>query len=418
LDTPTPALPSLIGRLNERYVLRAIQTHGPLSRAELARHSGVSAPTASKAVETLLRAGLLEEGDAPPPRRGRPAKTLRMARRSAQVIGLVIDAAECTMVRASLDGRMADSSLTCFPTPATYEELLDAAVSIAGRLMERRGVTTFGVGISMPGLVDYSRHCGVLSPNLPMTDGRCPALDLSERLGVECVLVQESQALCLAERNYGAARSLTDFVMLDVGTGVGCGVFSGGRLLKGSSGMAGEIGHMTVRAEGGLQCGCGNSGCLETEACDSVLVRRASERMGRRFTISELIELHRSGAVDLEPEIDSLRRYLGIGLAALINLFNPATLFVHGRLFELEDGLFESVVAEAGKRSLPPLLKQCRIVRAQGSKRQGAVAAILDHITAVGAPQFTTAGGLAAVSSPARSPLGQAPLIAEAGLQV
>jgi N-acetylglucosamine repressor len=221
----------------------------------------------------------------------------------------------------------------------------------------------------------------VLSPNVPITNGRRPADDLSRRLGVACVVLQESHALCLAERHYGLAKGMDDFAMLDVSTGVGLGVMSGGQLLTGHAGLAGEIGHVTVVADGGRPCGCGNRGCLETVTSDSALAARASEKLGREVDVDEVIDLLAAGKVDLRREVADAVKYLSIGVAAVINLFNPATLFIHTRLFETDPGLFGRVVEQAGKRALPPAFAQCRVVRAKGSKRQGAVAGIIQYLT-------------------------------------
>jgi len=372
--------PSLLSRMNERQVLRTIQARGPLSRAEVARHSGISAPTASKAVEALLRAGLLEEGDAPEAMRGRPARKLRLASERAQVLGLVIDADACRLVSAGLDGLLHEARTVSFPTPDTYEALLQTAAEHAERLIDRGGVSTLGMGISMPGLIDGREQRGVLSPNVPLTNGRAPGRDLAERLGIECLVVQESHALCLAERHFGEARGIDDFAMLDMATGVGLGVMCGGRLLKGCSGRAGEIGHITVEPDG-RPCGCGNRGCLETVACDAALARAVSRKLGRAVGIEEVLHLAEAGEVSLDEELEWTCRYLAIGIAAVINLFNPSTLFVHGRLFAIREGLFPGVVEEARKRALPPSFAECRIVQARGSKRQGAIAAIIERLT-------------------------------------
>ena len=382
--TPTPAgrtlRPALVGKLNERQVLRVLQARGPLSRAEVARESGLSAPTVSKAVASLLKSGLLEEADAAELARGRPAPRLRLASESAQVLGISIDAGHCEVVSAGLDGEL-HTDLETVPTPRTYSALLDVLEAKARKLVRRPEVTTLGVGVSLPGLVDYRRGCGVLSPNVPMTDGRAPARDLARRLGIDCTLLQESHALCLAERDYGLARGMDDFAMLDVGTGVGLGVMSGGRLLTGHSGLAGEVGHLTAVAEGGRACGCGNTGCLETVASDSALALRASEKLRRTVDVDEVIDLIRAGRVDLSAELRAAVKYLAVGVAAVLNLFNPATLFIHTRLFEIDAALFDEVVAAAGRRALPPAFADCTVVRAKGSKRQGAVAGIIRHLT-------------------------------------
>ncbi len=376
----TTIRPSLVGRLNERQVLRVIQDRGPMSRAEVARECGLSPPTVSKAVASLLKSGLLEEADAPETTRGRPAPRLRLASATAQVLGVTIDGGHCEVVSAGLDGEL-HADLVTVPTPTSYPALLDALEAAARTLIARPGVTTLGLGVSLPGLVDYRKGCGVLSPNLPITNGHTPAADLADRLGIECTVLQESHALCLAEREYGLARGLDDFAMLDVGTGVGLGVMSGGRLVTGHSGLAGEVGHITAVADGGRPCGCGNRGCLETVASDRALAVHASEKLGRVVDVDEVMGLLKTGAVDLADELRAAVKYLAVGVAAVLNLFNPATLFIHTRLFETDPGLFDEVVRQAGARALPPAFADCRIVPAKGSKRQGAVAGIVRRLT-------------------------------------
>src|SRR3954449_4611068 len=115
--------PSLLGKMSERQVLHALQADGPLSRAEVARRCGLSAPTVSKAVASLLRTGLLEEAAAPEAPGGRPATRLRLATDNAQVLGAVIDADRCLLVSAGLDGQLHDADRS-FATPATYPRLL------------------------------------------------------------------------------------------------------------------------------------------------------------------------------------------------------------------------------------------------------------------------------------------------------
>ncbi|MBA4190066.1 MAG: transcriptional regulator [Planctomycetaceae bacterium] len=381
----TTIRPAVVGKLNERQVLRLLQTRGPMSRAEVARESGLSAPTVSKAVASLLKAGLLEEADAPELARGRPAPRLRLATSSTQVFGIAIDVGHCEVVSAGLDGVLHGDTLKV-PTPGTYPELIDVLEDSLRELMAKPGMTTLGCGVSLPGLVDFRKASGVLSPNIPMTNGHSPAADLARRLGIECTLLQESHALCLAERHYGLARGLDDFAVLDVGAGVGLGVMLGGRLLKGNSGLAGEIGHVTVVASGGRKCGCGNFGCLETVASDSALAYHASRKLNRAVNADEVIELAKSDAVDLTAELEEIAGYLAIGAAAVVNLFNPQVVFIHSPLLDIDPGLLVRVVERVGQRALPPTFADCRLLRAEGSKCQGAVAGIIQHLTDAVAP--------------------------------
>ena len=382
----TTLRPAVVGKLNERQVLRLLQTRGPLSRAEVARQSGLSAPTVSKAVASLLKAGLLEEADALEVGRGRPASRLRLATNSAQVLGVAVDAGHCEVTAAGLDGAPQGEVLSV-PTPPTYPELVAALEAAARQLAARPGVKTLGLGVSLPGLVDYRTGRGVLSPNLSMTNGHAPAADLAARLVLPGVLLQETHALCLAERHFGLARELDDFAVMDVGAGVGLGVIMGGRLLKGHSGLAGEIGHVTAVASGGRRCGCGNFGCLETVASDSALAYRAGEKLGREVSVDEVIELARSGAVDLAAELDDIAGYLAVGVAAVVNLFNPTVVFIHSPLFDIDPGLLPRVVERTTARALPPSFAECRVLRAGGTKRQGAIAGIIRHLTDAVAPE-------------------------------
>ena len=278
-----------------------------------------------------------------------------------------------------MDGRLNEQADLQFVTPPTYECLLDAATDHARRLIARPGVSTLGLGITLPGLIDYRTQTGLLSPNLPITNHHSPVQDMAERLGIECVMLQESHALCLAERHYGNARGLTDFAMLDVGTGVGLGVMSGGRLLTGHRGLAGEVGHITVLAEG-RACGCGNRGCLETVASDSALAWEVSQRLGRKVSIDEAITLLCDGHFSPVETMEKVCGYLSIGVASVINLFNPSTLFIHGKMFTVDPNLFPRLIAETERRALAPSFADCRIIQARGSKRQGAVAGIIQHL--------------------------------------
>jgi predicted NBD/HSP70 family sugar kinase len=372
--------PSLLGRLSERTVLRLLRVAGPLSRAEVARRCGLSAPAVSRAVASLLRAGLLEQSAAPHQTGGRPAPLLRLASAKAQVVGVTLDADCCTVVAAGLDGQ-ARRQTHSFATPASYEALLDTVVRLVQQC-QRPGVRLLGIGLSVPGLIDYRDNRCLLSPNLPLTNGRSPAQDLAERLQTRCLLLQESHALCLAEQAEGLAQGLRDFALLDVHTGVGLGILSGGRLLTGHRGLAGEIGHITVvpDASQARRCGCGNSGCLETVASDTSLAWRVSRKLGRTVNIEEVIGLAREGK-DLSRELDEVSDYLAIGIAAVVNLFNPARLFVHGRMFEADPKLFARTIERVRERTLRPSFEDCEIHQAVAPKYAGALAGIIRHFT-------------------------------------
>ena len=284
-----------LAKINQRHVLSVIRDQGPLSRADVVRRSGLSAPTVSKAVASLQKALLLEEVEGNGPVIGRPAMKLRLASDSAQVLGVVIDVNRCWVGATGLDGALSEERSRQVETHADYDKLIKDLVKHARGFLARPGVKTLGIGVTVPGLIDHRRGLDILSPNVRVIDGRSPGRDLGIQLGLECVMIQDQHALCMAERYFGRARGLDDFAVLDVSSGVGMGVMSGGRLVRGHSGFAGEIGHITVEPKGRV-CGCGNLGCLETVASDSALAWQISHRLRRAIDIEEIIRLVRAQA--------------------------------------------------------------------------------------------------------------------------
>lgn len=375
------ARPTLLRQMNERTIFEIVRARGPISRAELARRSGMSAPTASKVVANLLETGLLEEtGAAQPAKAGRPGRLYRLGTGAVQVLGAVIDVRKSCVVSASLDGQIHQHLATEFPTPDTYPELIGALASGARKLMRRGDVATLGLGISTPGELDRRNQRVVLSPNLHMIDGRSPSADLRRKLGVPSVMFHETVGTCLAEQAYGAARGMQDFVMIGTYEGFGVSIVSGGRLVEGTDGMASEMGHITVDLHG-EPCGCGNRGCLETVATDPAFARRISKRLGRPVEVEEAVRLVHDGKVAAADDVAITLDYLSVGVAAAINIFNPEAVLLCSRLLDLGPETMSVLRAKVAARALPPLMRSCQILRAEGNTRKGAIAAIVHHLT-------------------------------------
>lgn len=378
---------TLLRRINERRLLEVIQQQGPSSRASLTRVSGLTAPTVSKAVDSLLKRGLVEEIDPIEQALGRPGRLVRMASDSAAVLGVVIDAHTCCVTAAGLDGKISEQQTCRFTTPGSYAELLDVITDHCQGLIAGTTGTLRGIGVSVPGLVNERLEEIVFSPNLHLLDKHNPARDLAARFTVQGVLVQETDALCLSERMYGGARGLEDFAVLDVATGVGLGVMSGGQLLSGHSGMAGEVGHITIQPDG-VRCGCGNRGCLETLATDAALVRMIAEDLGTPLGIEQVADLLRDRPGDFQHHVRTVVEHLAIAISAVINIFNPTNLFVHGTLLVGDADRFARVLERVRQRTLMASLADCTIVPTRSSKRQGAIAGIMHALTRACAPSL------------------------------
>ena len=381
--TQSKAQPSLLRELNTRQVLSAIQSCGPLSRAEITRQTGISGPTVTRTVSALIEANLLEEGDLKQSPLGRPGRVLSHASKKVAVLGAVVEPLRCELVSAGLDGQIHTDQVRTFATPGGYADLVKAFAKHVRAASDERQTSVLGLGISVPGLLNRWEKRTLVSPNLHQTDGRQLGADLQRELGLDTMIVQESHALCLAEQIYGAAQDTPDFAMLDISGGLGLGVVTGGRSLLGRSGLAGELGHITVELNG-RRCGCGNLGCLETVASDTALAVAISERLGRTLTIDDIVTAVQSGELKADAEFQRMLEYLAVGIGVVINVFNPQKLFIHGRAFDADPRLFERLLELTRQRTLPPSLADCEIIRARGNKRQGAIAAIIQQLTGMG----------------------------------
>ncbi|HEX4131998.1 MAG TPA: ROK family transcriptional regulator [Pirellulales bacterium] len=380
MKTQSKVLPSLLRQLNERQVLAALQAHGPLSRAEIARQTGISFPTVTRVVTSLIDSRLLDELEPTRNTIGRPGKLVCLATKNVCVLGVVIGAKQCRVVASGLNGSMIEDDSQQFATLPTYAELVTATVGAVREMLVGRRATVLGLGVSVPGLLNRRDGRSIVSPNVHQLDGHNLANDLRERLQLDTVVLQECHALCLAEQVYGLAKGVADFAMLDVSEGLGLGVMQGGRIVQGHCGLAGELGHLTVELDG-RPCGCGNRGCLETVATDTALATMVSERLGRPITIDEVLAGAATGELAIDTELRQVVEYLAVAVAAVINIFNPSKLFIYGRLLDARPRLFDELLERTAVRALAPSFADCEIVRARGSKRLGAIAAAIHGAT-------------------------------------
>lgn len=363
--------PQLLGRMTQRAVVEALRSKGPMSRADIARLTGISPTTVSSAVTQVVRAGLIEETDAEITGPGRPGKILRLTADSAQVIGVSVEPEFCEMILGGVDGNPNPDSRVRFPTPNTYTRLLAEIERFARPWFARPNTRTLGLGLSLPGIIDPTGERSVFSPNFHQTDDQRPGHDLRERLGLTTVLIQESDALCLAEQR---VHGVDDLAIIDYAGGLGVGGLVGGRLLGRHIGLPRELGHVMVVRDG-ERCGCGSSGCLETVATDAAFARMVSAKLNRSLTVEEALAV-----ADGHPEeLDTVLEYLAVAVAAVTNLFAPPLIVLHGRMLERAD-LMAQLTERAARRKLAPFRDRCRLVRASTTKAEGSVAGILDHL--------------------------------------
>ncbi|GHB24920.1 ROK family transcriptional regulator [Streptomyces clavifer] len=336
----TPAVPQ---------IFTIVLSHGPVTRAEIARRAGVSPAAVTKAVRPLIEAGYLveEAGEDLPPALGRPANALRVDGGRALFIGVKVtgDSAIAVLTdlrcrirvtrRASLDDRSPDGVL------ATTGELVTELLVEA----EGFGVQVRGIGFAVSG--DVVRTDGTVrySPFLDWRD-----VPLGERAaaatGLPVTVENDVRALTVAEQWFGAGAGLTDFALVTVGAGIGCGLVVGGRVVSGAHGVAGEIGHLSIDPTG-PPCHCGNRGCVEAIASDPAIVREVRARTGIHVAdAAEALALARGGDTAARQVYARAGEAIGRAIGSLVNLLGPERVIISGEGLAAHD-LFADRIQDA-----------------------------------------------------------------------
>lgn len=232
------------------------------------------------------------------------------------------------------------------------------------------------LGIGVPGLIDTKGEVVRVAPNLHWSNIPLARL-LRNRLDIPVTLVNDVQAGTLAVGEYGTGRGLKHFACMFVGTGLGGGIVINGALYRGSTGMAGEVGHMVVLPDNGPKCGCGNRGCLEAVASRSAIVRRIVKEIqaGRKSAVPELCDgdlrrirsrilssAYRDGDELVREVIHDACHFLGIGAANLINALNPQAIILGGGVIEaLGDRMLPRITKAAWAHVIAPSAERITI---------------------------------------------------------
>jgi glucokinase len=238
-------------------------------------------------------------------------------------------------------------------TGSAREAILGGMVAAILRLRDnRRGDQLAGIGVALPGFILMEQGLLLKSPNIPSLEN-FPARDaLQSRLGAPVILENDANAAALGEQWIGAGRGCDDLVLLTLGTGIGGGIISGGRVLRGSQGMAGEVGHITVNPTG-MPCGCGNIGCLEKHASATAIVTMARMlNLGENLTSEDVYKLAAGGSEPARRVFHSMGSALGIGLSNLIQIFNFPLYLLSGGVLAAWDLFAPAMFEELARRSL------------------------------------------------------------------
>jgi len=323
---------------NRGLVVNLLRTDGPMSRADLARRTGLAPSALTQRIRDLIDEGLVTEAGKKESSTGRPPTLVSFDPDYASAVGVKIERTRLRAARVNLAGEVcARYEIDFDPSPEPSE-----------------------IMISISGFVDTINGIDIYSPILGW-ENVALAEPLKNRLDLPVHLENDVNALTLAERWHGAGADYRNFVCLTVGEGIGAGVVVDGSLYRGAFGGAGEAGHMMIDPSG-PRCRCGERGCLEVFASDQFLKREAL-RLGFA-DINQLEQAAREQNAQAIGVFEQMGHYLGIGAKNLVNVLNPQAIVLGGERMEASDLFWPAFETEVREHSFAEAAKDLEIVPA------------------------------------------------------
>ncbi|MEU7696374.1 ROK family transcriptional regulator [Microbispora hainanensis] len=381
--------------VHQAALLRLLR-EGGRSRAELGDVVDLSRSKLNVELDRLIELGLAEPDGLAASRGGRRSGRVRLAR-DIRFAGLDIGA-------TSIDVAVTDGELNVLghlSEPCDIKEgpaaVLDRAIELLGKL-SRDGLFSelSGAGVGVPGPVSFAEGVPVVPPIMPGWD-RYPVREtVGQALGCPTVVDNDVNIMALGELHAGLARHVEDFLLVKIGTGIGCGIVVDGKIYRGVSGSAGDIGHIRVDDLGPV-CSCGNSGCLEAYFGGAALAREAvvvarsggSPYLAERLAVAGALTAEDVAAAAAQGDADAIGlirdggRRVGQVLASLVSFFNPGLVIIAGGVAKLGHVLLAEIRSVVYRRSLPLATGNLPIVLSELGDTAGVVGAtrlISDHV--------------------------------------
>lgn len=382
---------------NRHFILDLIRfTPGGISRSEIAQEMGITRAAVTEIVKDLLGTGVVREVKKKASRRGRHPVVLEINPDQGAVAGIDIGSTHCTLVITDFSASVLQEDEIQITIENGPEECLELVDRLLRRVLSECEISLEqirAIGVDVPGPV--ITRLGMVSspPIMPGWDGYPIQARLEQLWKVPVILGNDAEMGALGEGAYGAGRGEENFIYIKVGNGVGSGLIIGGRIYHGTTGCAGEIGHVTIEENGEL-CSCGNFGCLETLAGGRAIAHQARKAVqnGERtqlarlscpekITAQDVLSAARAGDLVSQEILRKAGAHLGTAISSLVNLFNPSVVVVGGGISQGGDLLLEPMRQTVRKRSLAAASQGLRICTAVLGNRSSAMGCIVQALS-------------------------------------
>jgi glucokinase-like ROK family protein len=351
-------------------ILDSVRDSQAQTRPELIAHTGLSRAVVTQRVAELFESGLLEEAELGVSTGGRAPRILRFRSEIGCILAAELGATSVTVALADLSGEILDVREEPGDIAAGPHQCLDRVQELFDEMLARHedlSERLWGIGVSVPGPVEFSSGRPIAPPIMPGWD-QFPVRDVfATRYGVPVWVDNDVNVMALGEVRAGVAHGHELVIFVKVGTGIGAGIVINGRLLRGVQGSAGDIGHIRVTDDPTAVCRCGKIGCLEHLAGGRALGRRgeAAARAGRSAFLADILASKGSiDAVDVASAaahgdtvgielITDASQLIGGTLATLVNFINPSLIVIGGGVARAGDGFLARIRQTLYERSLP-----------------------------------------------------------------
>ena len=389
-----------INRLNKVKVLKIIRTAETLSRADIAKISGLSAPTVSRIIEDLLADGLVREVGEGESQGGRPPTLLKFSDRKNFIIGIDLGTTNIYGVLSDFDAKIIAEVKAQNHIEEGFAGVMKRTADVVGQLIAEPSVPNkriYGIGMAVAGLINRKRNIVEFSPDFHWHNVDVVA-SLAGVHPYPTIIDNVTRVMALGEMWYGLGKRFKNLICVNVGYGIGAGIIINGKPLYGPLGLAGEFGHITLEKDSQVQCDCGNFGCLEALASGNAIAKAACVRLleGARslmldacggdptkVTAENVAAAAKQGDPLAWEIFDRAVEYLGIGIAGLVNLFSPEAIVIGGGVAQAGDILFEKVRKTVNARSLKKISTEVLLKPATFELKaavMGAVSLILNEV--------------------------------------
>jgi predicted NBD/HSP70 family sugar kinase len=370
-------------------LLQLLRDGTPRTRSELAAFTGLGRSTVAQRVDALVASALVGAACEATSTGGRPPARFAFNPRARLVLGADVGATHVRLAVADLAARVLADDVVDLDISVGPEKVLAWVVDRSRALVRRSGRRlgeVIGVGIGLPGPVEFATGRPTSPPIMPGWDGfDVPGFVRESLRGADVVVDNDVNVMALGER-FLAFPSVDHLMFVKVATGIGCGIISDGALRRGANGAAGDLGHVRVPGDVSAVCRCGNVGCLEAVASGAAVARALSEVGIDAGSSRDVVALARSGSTEAIGLVRDAGRTIGEVLASAVSLLNPSIIVIGGSLAEAGDPLLAGVREVVYQRSLPLATADLRIVASSSGVRAGIVGAAVLAIETVLAP--------------------------------